>query len=175
MNKTNDKLAIRLAEIIIKLNSGEQLTIEGLANEFNVSERTIRRDLTTRLISLPLERKGNLFALSEKVLGKLTFSDIKDFALISGIDSLFPDLTKEFILEILNNKINNTILIKNQGFEDISSKSDDFKIVNLAIQNKKRISYFYNNKKRDVNPYKLVNNNCMHQINLLHGWIFLAQ
>ncbi len=41
----HDKLATRLSLIIYKLNQGERLTIESLANEFGVSKRTIERDI----------------------------------------------------------------------------------------------------------------------------------
>lgn len=37
---------------------------------------------------------------------KLNFDHIKNFAIFSGIKSLFPSLAKQFLSEILNDKIN---------------------------------------------------------------------
>lgn len=56
----HDKLAQRLGMILTKLNAGEHLQIASLAQEFNVSERTIQRDLNKRLSYLPLEREGQV-------------------------------------------------------------------------------------------------------------------
>ncbi len=39
-------------------------------------------------------------------MGKVNFDDIKNFAIFSGIKSLFPSLAKQFLSEILNDKIN---------------------------------------------------------------------
>lgn len=157
MNDKHDKLSKRIVLILIKLNNAEKLTIKELADEFNVSTRTIRRDFD-RLNSLPIKIEEGKYSLDENTLGKLTFKDLKNFALVSGIRSLYPSLSDDFILDILNNKINKAFLIKNHGFEDISERSDDFKKLKESILNTTQISFFYNNKKRIVKPYKLVNN-----------------
>lgn len=158
MNKKHETISIRLGTILTKLNNGEKLSLDGLSKEFNVSERTIQRDLNERLSYLQINREKNYYYLEPKKLGQLSFADIKNFAVISGIKSLYPMLTSDFILDLLNSKIANTLLIKNQGFEDISLKGDDFRTISKSINNKSQISYFYNNKKRIVSPYKLVNN-----------------
>ena len=54
----HDTLAQRLGVILTKLNHGQRLVISELAHEFNVSPRTIQRDLNVRLAYLPLEREG---------------------------------------------------------------------------------------------------------------------
>jgi predicted DNA-binding transcriptional regulator YafY len=53
----HDKLGYRLGLILTRLNNGESLTVRGLADEFNVCEKTIRRDLTERLAYLNLLRQ----------------------------------------------------------------------------------------------------------------------
>jgi len=57
-------------------------------------------------------------------LGKLSFKDIESFATLSGIKSLYPSLSNEFITDILNTKLNSAYLIKNQGYENISNKRE---------------------------------------------------
>ena len=53
----HDKLATRLSLIIYKLNQGERLTIESLANEFGVSKRTIERDIA-RFSYFDIKKEG---------------------------------------------------------------------------------------------------------------------
>ena len=92
----HDKLATRLSLIIYKLNQGERLTIESLANEFGVSKRTIERDIA-RFSYFDIKKEGKEFFLDEITVGKLNFDDIKNFAIFSGIKSLFPSLTNQFL------------------------------------------------------------------------------
>ena len=56
----HDKLGYRLGLILTRLNNGESLTVRDLADEFNVCEKTIQRDLTKRLAYLNLLRQGKL-------------------------------------------------------------------------------------------------------------------
>ena len=154
----HDKLATRLSLIIYKLNQGERLTIESLANEFSVSKRTIERDMN-RFSYFDIKKEGKEFFLDEIAVGKLNFNDIKNFAIFSGIKSLYPSLTNQFLKDILNDKINRAYLIQNSGFEDIQEKQQLFESLSASIIEEKTISFFYNDKKRVVNPYKLINTN----------------
>ncbi|GHT80762.1 hypothetical protein AGMMS49960_03070 [Betaproteobacteria bacterium] len=54
----HNTLATRLVDILQRLNNGERLRPEALAEEFKVSLRTIQRDLKERLGFLPLENAG---------------------------------------------------------------------------------------------------------------------
>lgn len=53
--KQHDKIAKRLALILQKFNDGERLSVDALADEFQVSSRTLQRDLNERLNFLPLK------------------------------------------------------------------------------------------------------------------------
>ncbi|MGD9554488.1 MAG: helix-turn-helix transcriptional regulator [Arcobacteraceae bacterium] len=158
MSKEYDKLAIRLVLILTKFNSGEKFTAIELAEEFNVSTRTIQKDLNERLSFLPIEKYGKYYSMAGYVLGKLSYEDIKNFATLCGIKSLYPELTNEFITDILNAKLNSAYLIKNQGFENISYKKDEFELLAGAILRNSPVRFDYNKKPRVVNPYKLINN-----------------
>ena len=46
----HDKLSVRLSQILTKLNNGERFTLEDLSKEFNVSSRTVERDIRERLV-----------------------------------------------------------------------------------------------------------------------------
>ena len=106
-----------------------------------------------------IKKEGKEFFLDEIAVGKLNFDDIKNFAILSGIKSLFPSLTKQFLKDILNEKINRAYLVNNNGFEDIQQKQDLFEQLSSAILDEKTISFIYNDKARIVNPYKLINTN----------------
>lgn len=158
MNKSHDKLAMRLSLILTKLNSDESFTAKDLADEFNVSVRTIQRDIKERLSYIPIEKNGDYYRMESYALGKLSFEDIKNFATLSGIKLLYPSLSNEFITDILNAKLNSAYLIKNQGFEDINHKKECFELISAAIIKKSPINFKYKEKSRIVNPYKLINN-----------------
>lgn len=158
MAKAHDTLAQRLSLILIKLNNGERFTVVELANEFNVSARTIQRDIKERLSYIPIKKDGDYYSMASYALGKLSFEDIKSFATLSGIKNLYPSLSNEFITDILNAKLNSAYLIKNQGFEDISPKQKWFEKLSAAIIKKSPVNFEYKNKQRIVNPYKLINN-----------------
>lgn len=158
MKKSHDKISTRLALILTKFNNGERFTQEELAQEFGVSERTIHRDIK-RLSYLPIKKENTYYCLETYALGKLSFDDIKNFATISGIKSFYPELSNSFITDILNTKINSVYLVKNQGFEKLEEKTKEFKCLSASILNNEQIHCLYNDKKRILNPYKLVNNN----------------
>lgn len=159
LKKAHDKIAARLAQIIYKLNNGERFTQQELVEEFNVDIRTIQRDLHERLISLPIEKNNGYYSLASYALGKLTIRDIQNFAILSGIQSLYPALDQKFMSDLLSIKLNTSYLVKHQGFEDISNKRDLFEQISGAIVRHSPLAFQYKEKQRKVNPYKLVNNN----------------
>ncbi|MFA5427659.1 MAG: WYL domain-containing protein [Sulfurimonas sp.] len=155
--KNHDKIATRLAQILNKLNSGERFSVEELVEEFSVTSRTIQRDLNERLSYLPLKKENNLYYLEEYYLGKLNFNDIKNFAALSGVRDLFPSLKEDFLKNILDATINQAYLIKGHNYEDVSSDTETFLRIEIAIVNHTIVEFVYNDKPRTVKPYKLVN------------------
>ena len=159
-NSKTDKLAIRLTSIITRLNAGEILTVKELADEFTVTERSIQRDLNERVMQfLPITQKNGQYYMESYLLGRLTYDDIRDFALLSGINKLFPAMDDHALSDILNAKINDAMLIKGAAYEDISNKQSEFDLIRLAIVLQHQLIFTYKNKQRELNPYKLVNNN----------------
>lgn len=155
----DEKLGNRLGVILTKLNNGERFTLEELALEFGSTTKTVYRDLTEKLIYFPIKKEGKYYFLEEYALGKLNLEDIKNFAVISGIKSLYPTLTNQFLTEILENKINKAFLVKNSGFEMIENKKDDFEKLSRAIINHHVVEFVYKDKEKRIEPYKLINSN----------------
>ena len=78
INSKNETLANRLVDILTRLNSGEKLTVNKLAEDYAAHPKTIRRDLTRlELCHLPIQKEGKYFYLDAAYLGQLTFKDIK--------------------------------------------------------------------------------------------------
>jgi len=157
MNKY-DKLATRLILILTKFNSGEQLSVKELAEEFNVDERTIQRDLK-KLSYLPIEKKNGYYSLAPYCLGKLSFNDIKRFAEFSGVRELYPKLSDELIVDILNTRVSKTMEVRGHRYEDLSRKVDLFNDLGAAILQRRQIAFVYKEKSRVSEPYRLVNTN----------------
>mgnify|MGYP002641313579 CR=1 FL=1 len=155
--KNHDTIATRLAQILNKFNSGEKLSVEELVEEFGVTKRTIQRDINERMSYLPIKKENNLYYLEEYYLGKLNFSDMQNFAALSGIRELYPSLQEDFLKNILDTTVNQAYMVKGHNYEDVSDKTTEFKLAENAILNHTVIEFEYKEKNRVVNPYKLIN------------------
>lgn len=155
MREGHDKLAVRLASILMHLNDGKRFSIDELATEFNVDARTIQRDLNERLSFMPIKKEDGKYFLEPFALGKLSFKDIENFAALSGIRDLYPRLDAHFISDLLSSKINNILIIRADGYEKIDY--DDFERISAAILRNVIIYFDYKDKRREAHPYKLVN------------------
>lgn len=158
----HDLLAWRLAAILQKLNQGERLDPDELATEFNVHKRTIQRDLLERFAFLPLEREDGRFVLDQAYLGRITVNDIARFAGLAGLIGLFPALDTQFIRELFDSRLQDTLRIHGGSYEDIRSRRNDFRVLQEAISAHKQVSFNYRSqsgetKRVHVAPYRLVN------------------
>lgn len=156
-SKNHDKTAVRLTQILIKLNSGEKLDPSQLAEEFTVSLRTIQRDLLERFAFLPLIKENGLFHLEAYYLGKLNSHDIEHFACLTGVKEMFPVLKDDFLRELFDARISQAYLIKGHHYEDLSQKTEQFKQLEHAIVQHHFIQFSYKDKSYQAQPYKLVN------------------
>lgn len=150
----HDTLAFRLADILLKLNLGEPFSRAQLAEEFKVSERTIYRDLN-RLNNIVERLPNGHYQLSSDFRGKLTTKDLKTFVKVLGTDHLYPDSSSKFLNSLIDSKNQSSFLVKGHQYE----KPDDLKFKQLddAIQNHQTCLFFYKEKLRLVNPYRLIN------------------
>ncbi|TQR33133.1 transcriptional regulator [Campylobacter sp. MIT 99-7217] len=159
MDKDYDKLSTRIIQILLKFNNGESFSVSELAEEFSVSERSIQRDLQ-KLASLPIKKEKGKYSLESWALGKFQLKHLQEFALLSGIKTLYPRLDGNFIADILNKNLNDKnnnkfFLIKNSGFDKVDY--DKFELLSKAIIKYKQISLTYKQKDRILKPYKLLN------------------
>jgi predicted DNA-binding transcriptional regulator YafY len=156
--KEYDTIATRLARIITRLNEGACLDLEELREDFNVSLRTLQRDFNERLASLPLYKKDGRYCIEDYALGKLTYSDIRNFAEISGVLSLYPSLDQSFVVDILSNKVNQIFRVNALPHDNRDNHADWFKTIGASILSHRVLRFDYHDKPRSVHPYKLINN-----------------
>lgn len=158
----HDTLVYRLAQMLVKLNQGEKLDPQALADEFGVNLRTIQRDLNERFAYLPLERTDGRYHLDATFLGKLSTRDIERFAGLAGIRGLFPSLSDDFLRDIFDTRIQSALLVKGHAYENLAGKESSFRELEQAIVAHRLIAFDYAKEAgtkfyTDIAPYKLVN------------------
>lgn len=160
-DSSHDLLAQRLTAILIKLNAGERLDPSALAGEFGVHKRTIQRDLLDRFAFLPLKKEDGLFALEMAYLGRITIRDIEHFANLAGLKGLFPGLDTQFIRELFDSRLQDTLDIHGANYEDLRQRIGDFRALQKAISLRRLVRFSYRKPEGDkwveVAPYRLVN------------------
>lgn len=158
----HDTLVYRLAQILVKLNQGEKLDPQDLADEFGVTIRTIQRDLNLRFAYLPLQKTSGKYHLDTAFLGKLTTKDIERFASLAGIRGLFPSLNDEFLQDIFDSRMQSALLVKGHHYEDLAGKEKEFRLLEQAIVARHQVTFEYEKPEGKksypaVSPYKLIN------------------
>jgi len=158
----HDTLVHRLSMILVKLNQGERLSPQSLADEFGVNLRTIQRDLNERFAYLPLEKVEGIYRIDPLYLGKLSTKDIERFACLAGVNGLFPSLSTDFLREIFDSNIQSALLVKGHNYEDLAGKEQMFWELERAIVSRRNIQISY--QKADsqkiyesISPFKLMN------------------
>lgn len=158
----HDTLVYRLAQMLVKLNQGERLDPQVLADEFGVNLRTIQRDLNERFAYLPLEKTDGRYHLDPAFLGKLSTRDIERFASLAGVRGLFPSLSDEFLKDIFDARMQSALLVKGHHYEDLAGKEAGFRLLEQAIVARRHVAFEYRKEEgpqpyEGVAPYKLVN------------------
>ncbi|UCN00132.1 WYL domain-containing protein [Sulfurimonas sp. SWIR-19] len=160
MAQKTDKMTTRIIGILTLLNKGELLDIDEVAANFGVTKRTIQKDLNERIAQfLPVKKEAGKYCLDSSITGELDYKDIKRFAILSGLRKLYPSLEADFLADLLNPNIHQAYYIEEGSFENITNKADYFELIGIAITLHHTLWFLYNNKKRNVNPYKLANIN----------------
>lgn len=155
---THERLAERLANILTKLNVGYQLGVVELAQEFQVSTRTIERDFDRLNSYLPLiqDENSKKYSLDPLYLGRFKLQDIQNFAQLSGISELYPSLNMSFLRGLLDERASQVFSAKGYYFENAAQFAAHFQVLAEAIQQRKQIHFTYNNRPRSVYPYRLI-------------------
>lgn len=163
-----DKLAYRLAQLLRRLNEGDKLHPQTLADEFEVDRQTIMRDLTQRFDFLDLQKTNDgWYEMAPERLGRITLNNVERFVSLAGINGLYPGLNQAFLRELLTGAPPTTLLVQPQAFESIDDPHHWFAALKAAIQDRRvvHISYQKDSKQgtevkryQGLEPYKMVHN-----------------
>ncbi|MEZ7206288.1 helix-turn-helix transcriptional regulator [Pseudoalteromonas sp. DY56-GL79] len=148
-------LANRLADITAMAYAGHSLNIDELAEKYQVSTKTIRRDFN-RLCAI-LERcpdTGN-YLLSASAKGQYNEKDLVRLIDAIGLKKAFPLKAAQFLRRIINDSTSDCYHFQEQSLEVdfISSLHSSFE---TAIKNRQTVSFLYKEKSRTVSPYLMV-------------------
>ena len=155
----HDTLAQRLGVILTKLNHGQRLVISELAHEFNVSPRTIQRDLNVRLAYLPLEREGQTYWLDPSYFGRASTPAILRLCEQVGAKALFPDDHDALLKQWLNPNGSPVFVLSGFQLDEDDSHHQWLKPLAKAIsqQLKVRLTWVGEQAEQEIEPYRLVN------------------
>lgn len=165
MSKRNTRLALRIADILARLNNGETLHLAKLVEEYNVCARTIRRDIEERLLFLELKRDINNggFTLAPEMLGRYDSKSIEIYSQMAGIKGLFPALDKTILNIIFSPSGQNNFLVHGHKYVVDEMLSVNFPRLQRAIDEQCIVTFRYRRKDAlrhyIVEPYKLLNYN----------------
>lgn len=161
-----DKILTRLTVILSRMNDGEALSVKELSEEFNVSTKTIQRDMNERLISFPIYQENKKWKMADGFKLEKTTS-IEDAIVLDIIDKLtesigtgFYSKAKKLLSKIKNDDFNP--IYAKLDIEDITDMLKEIQLLETAIEDKKIVDCKYqldNGYKADISikPLKIVN------------------
>lgn len=161
-----DKALMRLTHIISRLYQGEILSVMELAEEFNVSQRTISRDFNDRLCHLfPVEKIGRKWQMHDGMRIEKNIS-FEEQLILDTIEKISESIGKNFsskakkLISKLKQNIENPIYAR-INMEDISDKVEIVRLLEEAITNQQEVKLLYQfdnyEKEIDGQPLKIVN------------------
>ena len=160
-----DTILTRLTIILSRLNDGEALSVKALAEEFNVSDRTIQRDFNERLISFPVYQEKKKWKMQEGYRLEKSAS-VEDAVvldimqkLIEGAGNKFSSKANKLLSKIKNDTLNP--IYAKLDMEDIGDKLKEVQQLEGAISKKQVITCAYSfedySKELELKPLKIAN------------------
>ena len=162
--KDYDKTLRRLTQILSKLSYDERPNTKELAQEFNVSVRTIQKDIKDNLCEFPIVKDSNGkfmfhdgFSLNRSILDNDEMVFLK-VALSQFNDVRNIDKIKHRIFQKLSTKnFYNPYYIKQDDIEDLDIDSDFIERLERQINNQEILKLTLLTRVIEVEAYKIVN------------------
>lgn len=157
-----DKALTRVMTIWQKLRDGEILVVKDLAEEFNVSTKTIQRDFNEKLIHrFPIEKIGHKWKVKDghSLDKNLSFEEdlvldvLQEFA--SSMGNTFGTKVNSLFSKIQNR--HNSSIYSKLVIEDLSDETELVQQLHEAITNQNEVKFYYKDKLRHIEPYKITN------------------
>ena len=155
----NEKLALRTSRILARLYQGETLDKHQLVEEFNVSVRTIERDLR-RLGETVQKTEGERWQLAPSSRSTIPTAHLHSYARLAGTAQLFPDASLRYLLEqIQTPEPRRATHVQPTPHEDLRPQSPQFSALQAAIEQRQECRFTYKAKPRQAQPYRLIHKN----------------
>ena len=155
MDNKHERLADRFADIFMRLSSHEKLDTHELAAEYQVSDKTIRRDLLRMERYLPLVRKPKMVYLDKSKQFNLSEKEFGELIRLIGVHRLIPNMDIQFLRDMLKQNTRQ-LQIVGYEYENIEPFFDIIPLIKNAIAEQQIIRLDYKNQTRLVHPYKLL-------------------
>ena len=166
MKHDYDKILTRLLSTLARLNSGEILSTKELAEEYNVTIKTIQRDFQKLLVNFPIYQENRKWKMQNGYKVE-NYRDIKELLVLNIMEKIADDIggafstTVHHIFSKIKNEEFNPIYTK-LNMEDISSKLPEIQLLEQAIKERKVISCVYDTEKdilkeEILKPLKIMN------------------
>ena len=162
MKKDYDRTLSRLIGILTKLSNNEMPTAKELAKEYNVSVRTIQKDIKEKLYYYPIVKnkqhqlmfeygyslKRTNLSDEEMVFLELALSQFED---VDDIDKIKDSIYKK----IINKKFYSPYFIKQDDIEDIDIDSPLISQLERLIEDKEIVTVTFTNTQATLELYKI--------------------
>ncbi|MBP6083605.1 putative DNA-binding transcriptional regulator YafY [Providencia alcalifaciens] len=156
-NRKYDRMAVRLSALIARLMAGENLVLIDLTKEFNVSERTLQRDLRERLAYLGVEGRQGTYRLPMNTLNAFRDKDILTFVKQIGMTRLFPGLDSRLLNLLLTQQPHAPCLIWHHAHKISALHADHFYQLVYAIIGRHAINLLTLERRfNPLYPYQLI-------------------
>lgn len=164
--RINKKMISLLPILLKKLSNGESLSTSQLSKIYEIPHRTIHDNINKHLKKIYPEnihfnKSTNCWYSNKNVLSETLLSS-EEILTISILEEYSKSLGDEFntFTKILFNRFKKRTsyeIYKKTNFEKISKKDDvKFALIKNAIKSKTTIQCIYNDKKRTLNPIKII-------------------
>jgi predicted DNA-binding transcriptional regulator YafY len=150
----------------MKLNAGEALSVKALAEEFNVSTKTLQRDFNERLSGFPIYQDKRKWKMQDgfkiektKLLEEQLVLDIIE-KMAENIGGKFATTSNKLLARMKN--VNFNPIYTKLNIENISDRFEDIVLIEKAIENKTELICSYKNEREgvfrtNIQPLKIVN------------------
>lgn len=152
----HDRLAVRLSVIISRLMAGESLSIQALADEFGVSERTLQRDFHQRLGHLDIIQDNGRYRLSCDLHPDLSSAALS-FIRNTGIARIIPADDRELMNMLAGSSDQSPCFIWHSPLKSHVALPEFFTLLVQAISRQVQISVLIKGQRHDgLAPYRLI-------------------
>ncbi|UCN01248.1 WYL domain-containing protein [Sulfurimonas sp. SWIR-19] len=162
--KDYDKTLFRLLSILTKLSNNECPTTKELAEEFNVSIRTIQKDIAERLCNFPITKdKQKRLIFFDGFSIRRTVLDEDELMFLNLALSQFDDvddidkIQQRIFQKLVHVQFSNPYFIKQDDIEDIDVDSPKIELLERLIKEHAVAILEFQETKKYVELYKITN------------------